>query len=162
MYKIKVKDANITTDKYMIVTDSVYGKEIRAILDNEKDLAHYSFANKYYKLDHLNPNTLSSSIKLYNQEGKNLTSSELDEVIEKHFPKETKIIKKSKTAFSQIGYRQLINLGIMDFWLVKQEKILANLPEETKQIMKEIEEKSKGYIDEIFPPPMQPKKFKKI
>jgi hypothetical protein len=54
-------------------------------------------------------------------------------------------------AFKKIGYKQLIQLGLMDFWITKQQNIVKNLPEETKQFIKEIEAKSDKYIDVIFP-----------
>jgi hypothetical protein len=60
MYKIKIKDANITTDKYIFRTSSMAGESIGAIFDNEKEVAYYCFSKNFYKLGIL------SSVCTYN------------------------------------------------------------------------------------------------
>lgn len=125
--------------------------KVTGLFDTEKELAYYCFNQRFYKMNFFSA-TRSSDVdhlSLYDLEGKKINSVELDSLIEKFFPEETKMIKKRVSAFNNVWLKKLINVGIMDYWNVKQDKILKSLPDEIKKEMEDIAEKSKMYISEL-------------
>jgi hypothetical protein len=124
------------------------GEKIIGVFDTEEDLAYYAFGKSHYGSGVLT--SVCDYHDIYTPTGEKLSQKQYDQMIEKYFPQETAEINDRREIGNKPLFKHFVNWGMMDFWLVKQEKILKNLPDETVQKIQAVIERSNDYILSIF------------
>lgn len=150
-YVIKFRKKEIKIDKYLMKTSSMVGETIDAVLDNEQELAYYAFFKGYYNMHYLS--SMCTYHDLYNADGKILNDKDLDNIIKKYFPNETKKIHKRLELCGNKFVKNIMNLTNwrpIKYWITYQQEIINNMPDDIKKMFNNIELKSNQYVESFF------------
>lgn len=155
MYKFEFKDKEIKTDKFIMENTSMSGKKILLMVDTDDELAYYAFFKFYYKLNMLNSdyNSCSNCSIIYDKEGKIITNDELDKIIEKYFPIETKKIAIRKKLSTYRFFSKIMNISngrVLKYWLQYEKYLIKLIKPDKKEKFERIKFKSSNYIKYFF------------
>lgn len=151
MYSVNFKNESKQINKFFLMNSSMAGEKALGVFDNEEDLSYYALTHHYYKTYSLS--TVCSYTDLYDLEGKRISDKQLDTIIQKYFPEETKKIDKRRQLCNNKFIAMLMNFNnwkMIKYWTEYEEEIIKNFPLEKKNKLEEVETKSKQYIENFF------------
>lgn len=149
-YKLNYQNQTLNLDKYCLKNSSMAGEKIVVLLDTEEELAYYAFKHNFYRTGFLS--TVCSYNDLYCPEGKSINNNELNNIIKKHLPNETKKIDERKDLCNNKFVNMLMNLNgwkLLKYWIDLHKELIEKMPEDKKQKFVDIENKNTQYVNEV-------------